>query len=1165
MAIHLENFVSIRATYPPSSGRFQTRMEVAPPRDRTERDYRDLLSEANLNFFHREYNIALDNYKTLRQKILVQSHPEMPKAPGGGSVINIDWKAIDHRRLIELSRRTYLKTQPGDPVQLNLSDTRLIHAGEVAANPALAKIANIGLDAGILSKADIGSLRDTARQQVLEGHFDAAVKTYSLAVDSADKLGDVQMSAELLGESAAMRATYAQGPQRAAELKAAADAFDKAAQLHVTLGDTAAAAVMHTNRANVQAELTGQPAVVPPSASSVSVRLVSGMSIPLTTLVSPQAAAVTAQPVTHAGPAVGATAAAAVTARILQPQTTKTFLVSSNSAWLNAIQVVAQKTPTPTESRQVGLYAPQATKTFSLDTTKFETSLIANVYQPRIAAKTLDEIGFFEAVEVNFVSYFVHLYFFVIPVAIGDCYLAMGMYQNAIDEYQSVLSYPFLNLGIEAPYLWLKIGNAYLEWGNVLFRREQPQEAKKRYEQIIRTDLSVPNTSPLYQPAPFAAMTAMAGEVVKEMRNQPHGVVNPRVAQVIIQASMRLKYIANHLNFLGLSADYAPVFRFKYLQNAATYMADNASQAEKTFINFRSTAENQKLERLQFQNAVDVNSTALQIEQKRIEDAALEVDAATQTRQYAEMRKQHADDTVNEWNTKGKDLTSMNAALNWASNAANDQSITYTGVRYDGASHDFDGNVHDFFNTVGNRREWLNWELQRNRLARQQAEAGAEVGIAQTREQQAKVRYDIQQLSVTLAQKRLEGAQEVLEYSQDRMFNEDMWFQLAAHLQDLAQYYLDAAIYAAFIMERAYEIEFDRRLNRIRLDYGIGLDAQALLGGDLLKRDIDSFTLDYLQHAQKKNPVRAVISLRDQFPAEFNAFIDAGILPFRTDLEIFDRQFPGSYRRKIKKIELFVEGLIPAEGAVGILTNQGIVSEWRASGASWAKFTRTLSPERMLLSSYQFRRDVAVFQPSDEMLGLFENMGPQCNWTLELPRSANNLDYSAIDDVKFVIYFDADFNDSLRTFLKTFYSATGGRSTVLSARFQFPDQYFRLNTDRRIAFALNQSFFAYNYDALQLTSIGIRILPQSGPALSGASITVTRASDNSVVAGVTDASGTLKGDPTTMAPFAAWKNASPLDTFTVSFGNSVDVTKISDVQLFFSYAYTYRPDGTLPA
>ena len=173
-------------------------------------------------------------------------------------------------------------------------------------------------------------------------------------------------------------------------------------------------------------------------------------------------------------------------------------------------------------------------------------------------------------------------------------------------------------------------------------------------------------------------------------------------------------------------------------------------------------------------------------------------------------------------------------------------------------------------------------------------------------------------------------------------------------------------------MERAYDLEFDRRLNRIRLDYGLGGPA-GLLGGDMLKRDIISFTSDYLEHAQKKNPVRLALSLREEFPSGFAAFIRTGLLPFRTDLEFFDRRYPGTYRRKLKKIELFVEGLVPLEGASGFLTCHGVCSEWRAAARAWVKHTRVMPVERMVLSSYQFRRDIAVFQPSEELLGLFEN------------------------------------------------------------------------------------------------------------------------------------------------------------------------------------------------
>ena len=79
MAFHLENFLTVRQVYPGVSTQRRSRLEVTPPANATELDYRELLSEANLNFFHREHTIALQNYFALRQKIVEQSHPELPR------------------------------------------------------------------------------------------------------------------------------------------------------------------------------------------------------------------------------------------------------------------------------------------------------------------------------------------------------------------------------------------------------------------------------------------------------------------------------------------------------------------------------------------------------------------------------------------------------------------------------------------------------------------------------------------------------------------------------------------------------------------------------------------------------------------------------------------------------------------------------------------------------------------------------------------------------------------------------------------------------------------------------------------------------------------------------------------------------------------------------
>jgi hypothetical protein len=389
------------------------------------------------------------------------------------------------------------------------------------------------------------------------------------------------------------------------------------------------------------------------------------------------------------------------------------------------------------------------------------------------------------------------------------------------------------------------------------------------------------------------------------------------------------------------------------------------------------------------------------------------------------------------------------------------------------------------------------------------------------------------------------------------MFNEEMWFKLAAQLQDLSQSYLDSAIYAARLTQRAYQIEFDRDVNVIRTDYGIG-GVDGLLGGDYLKRDIAQLTVDALQHQTKTNPIRHVVSLRNEFPAQFDQFRQTGVLAFTSDLELFDRPYPGAFRRKIKKLEVFVEGLLPPEGASGFLVHHGVCKEWRYAGGAWTRQSWSVPIERMVLSSYQFRRDLSIFQPSEEVTGLFEDYAPHGNWTLTIPRSANNVDYQAITDIQVIFYLTADYDESLAATVATTYPNTGGRVAVLSSRFYYPDQYFRLDVAKAVTFTIDAARFPANYTALATNGFAVTLLNKAGAPMAGVPLTVTRVSDNSQVSGVTVMDGSLGGDKTTLAPYAAWKGATPIDGFTVSFGSTVDTTTIGDIQLALGYEYTYR-------
>lgn len=132
---------------------------------------------------------------------------------------------------------------------------------------------------------------------------------------------------------------------------------------------------------------------------------------------------------------------------------------------------------------------------------------------------------------------------------------------------------------------------------------------------------------------------------------------------------------------------------------------------------------------------------------------------------------------------------------------------------------------------------------------------------------------------------------------------------------------------------------------------------------------------------------------------------------------------------------------------------------------------------------------------------------------------------------------------------------------VLSSRFHYPDQYFRLEMDRRVQFKLPMRRLQYFVTAPVLDGFAVSLIAADGTVpLSGRTLTISRDSDGSTVTVTTDVNGTVRGDATTLAPFNAWQSTTPVDTWTVAFADDDDLTRVLDVHLALSYTFTYRAD-----
>ena len=223
----------------------------------------------------------------------------------------------------------------------------------------------------------------------------------------------------------------------------------------------------------------------------------------------------------------------------------------------------------------------------------------------------------------RFIAHLPRVYCYVVPMAIGDCHAGMGNLEEALESYQSALQYPPLNQSLEVVKVWTRMAQTILEQGDRAYRQAGDDvagydAAKAFYEQIVRTDRTIDAASPLYSHARFTDIKTRVNAFLSE--DDPlASAENPVISTLLLEALSRLDQIARQLNFFGFASDYVPPFSFEYLQNTARYFAQQASQTEQRYIQFKSQAENEEFRRDQLDQQAEVARQTVVLEQRGVD------------------------------------------------------------------------------------------------------------------------------------------------------------------------------------------------------------------------------------------------------------------------------------------------------------------------------------------------------------------------------------------------------------------------------------------------------------------------------------------------------------------------------------------------------------------
>jgi hypothetical protein len=869
-------------------------------------------------------------------------------------------------------------------------------------------------------------------------------------------------------------------------------------------------------------------------------------------------------------------APATPTARIA-PQTLANFSVAANrfnTLEVNTLLVTRAQPPAAgAADRTVGLLLDDKPATFAWkagDAPPLQ-QIKASVYTSRVQSTNLIDLYRPVVHPSDLAINLPHDYYYVIPLALAECFHALGDWTKAEASYFQAAAYQFLNAQIEAPYLFQRLTSLYLDWGNSLFRNGQPADALPIYSRVVMPNGSVPGST-LYSTVSLAPGANAAKLVIPKLGDLNALAalnVNPALASLIVEVWQQLTKIAGGLDFWGFWAPSVPIYTFDYLQSVAINFAQLAMSAERDYINFQDRADQGELTREQLAQSVTQSLAEVQAAQLQAAAAAAETQAYQDGLTLAKTRATNARADASDYASKSWGSIAYAASAQQIAGGDDgnpDQLNALASQLLSG--HSISGDKADIGPATQLAGARLNREYEIDSLNRQAADLDAAAVQAQSELTAAKARAAAANAGVTVAQLRASSAQQLLGTFDQATFTPDVWHQMGIAVKKLYNRYLNMALNIARTMQQAYNFEMDQSVHLIKADYSSD-QVKGLLAADSLMADIQSFTYQMITTQNNKpQPVKQTISLATRYPYKFQTGLrKTGIMEFQTRIDDFDTYYAGSYAGRIEGIEVEVDGIVPISGISGTLTNSGI-SFYRIPSSLNLK-TRVQSKETLILSDYTPRQDAIELTNDQRMLRIFQGAGVTSTWRLELPKGINDIDYSALTDVRLTFYYKARYDTSLHDSVLAHLASlpsVNKRHRGIPLRWLYPDAFFHFQSTGQLSVTLQAADFRNNETAPTLNNIGILVSTDGSVPASNLKFSLATPAHAAAITATTDAGGAIATGPG--SPWVPLAAGSALGTYTLTLTaadnpqlvkNGVLVlSPINNIVLIFEYSYVPR-------
>jgi hypothetical protein len=330
---------------------------------------------------------------------------------------------------------------------------------------------------------------------------------------------------------------------------------------------------------------------------------------------------------------------------------------------------------------------------------------------------------------------------------------------------------------------------------------------------------------------------------------------------------------------------------------------------------------------------------------------------------------------------------------------------------------------------LGNyERRSQEWELQRD-LAQH------DIDQIQRQIQAAELRKLIAEKEIDIHEKNIEQTDEVYDFLKTKFSSKDLYQWMLNQLSGLYFQSYKLAYDLAKSAEKAYQYELNTDDVYINFGHWDSLK-KGLLAGERLMLELNQMEKAYLENNARTLEIEKTISLaqleeldQTDYGNTLLALRNTGKCSFKLTEELFDRDYPGHYCRKIKNISVSIPAIIgPYENIKATLTQKSNSVLMRPDSSAIQIKNNSIyldmdstnvrsnwhSLEQIAIS--KGINDSGMFELNfrDERYLPFEGTGAISEWTLEVPKTTNSFDFDCLIDVVINLKYTALFDGGLK-------------------------------------------------------------------------------------------------------------------------------------------------------